>query len=249
MSYSTSKFLFPCSIFFFIFFMNCNKHIKPELDKPVVARKLLSLNKSSCFGKCPVYKITIYSDGLSILESKLNMNKIGLFHSKLSEEQLESITRKINKVQWPESRTRFMKNIPDLPVSTISFYKQDSLFQRIESNSTLPQDLESIHTDLSDLANQSKWILAMKEKEFNSKDIIKDELQIDMDSTIQAATLEKIFQPYNFTMKSRISEYMNFYLFTYDTQKISPLEMVVFARQIKGVRFVSFNKKLQLRDE
>lgn len=244
--------LFPLSIVTILTLLAtsaCNKHIKPKMQDTIKIQKLVSLNKSSCFGKCPVYKITLYNDGLAILESKVNMDKLGVFHTMLAPEQLKKIISKIEKVNWPDSKSRFMKNIPDLPISTLDFFRADSLIQRIESNSSLPQDLETIHTELSDLANQKNWILALKEKEINSKDAIKNELQIDMDSSLQYIILEKLFQSYDFKMNSRISEYMNFYLFTYDTRKISAAEMVVLARRVKGVRLVSFNKKLQIREE
>ena len=61
--------------------------------------------------------------------------------------------------------------------------------------------------------------------------------------------MEEIFKPYDFKMVNRISQYMNYYLFTFDKDKISPVEMVVLVRRTKGVRLVQFNKKLSPRDD
>ncbi len=239
------------TLFFMMVLLSCNRHVSIK-ENEITAKKiqkLVSLSKSSCFGKCPVYHLTIYSDGLAILESKVNLEKLGVFHTQLSAEQLEKIKKKISTVDWKNTKSHYIKNIPDLPTSTLSFYKDDSTWQKIESNSTMTTELEALHSELSEYPYLKNWILALKDKEINSSDAIKNELQIDMDTSYEHTHLEKLFSPYNFKTKERISQYMNFYLFTYDLDKISPAEMVVLTRRVKGVRLVSFNKKLKLRDE
>lgn len=233
------------------FTLSCKKHIPMKEKETEVTQisKLISLSKSSCFGKCPVYKLTIYNDGLAILESKVNMEKLGVFHMKLNEDQLSRLNKKIKNIDWNNSKPFYMKNIPDLPTSTLIFYKEDTTWHKVESNSVMNSELESLHSDLGEYANLKTWIQALKEKEINSLDAIKNELQIDMDTTFDHSHLEKMFSAYNFKVKDRISQYMNFYLYTYDTNKITPAEMVVLARRVKGVRLVSFNKKLQPRDD
>ncbi|MBK9629451.1 MAG: hypothetical protein IPO62_00005 [Saprospiraceae bacterium] len=56
------------------------------------------------------------------------------------------------------------------------------------------------------------------------------------------------FNRYDLKVKDRISIYMNFWLFTYDDQKITPYEMLILLRKTPGVRLVMFNRKLDLRE-
>jgi len=184
-----------------------------------------------------------------ILEAKNNLDKLGVFHQNLSPAQIGEIKIKIDKLDFSDSKNRYMKNIPDLPVTTLDFFIKDSLYRRIESNSSMPKSLEDLQSELSQLYSLKNWNLAIKEKDLNSKDAIKNELQIDMDTAFHYLHLENIFKAYHLKMQNRISEYMNYYLFSYDSNKISPAEMVVLLRRIKGVRLVTFNKKLQPREE
>ncbi len=237
-------------LMFGVIFFQCSKKIQTKLIESEPIHKLVSLSKSSCFGKCAVYNLTIYNDGLAIFEGKENVEKIGVYHKMLNAVEFDKVQNAVHSIKWNNYKTSYMRNIPDLPVSTLSYYiVKDSSKIAIQSNSALPPELEELHKNMVEIANDKVWILALKEKEIHSKDIILNELQIDLDSTQTAEHLEEIFIPYEFKKVKRLSEYMNFYLFTFNNKKISAYEMVVLARRIKGVRLVSFNKKLSPRDD
>lgn len=233
---------------------HCNKNVSANLNKnksnPTPIQKLISLSKSSCFGKCPVYTITVYEDGLVILESNANIEKLGVFYLMLNALEFSNLNKKIHSINWSNYKTSYMRNIPDLPITTLNYYNhQDSSYAFIKSNYTLPGEIEDIQSELNQLAYKKSMIQALKDKEVHDLNIIKNELQIDMDSTLTFQSLEELFSPYEFKMTKRISEFMNFYLFRYNSEKISPYEMVVLSRKIKGIRLVTFNKKLNPRDE
>ncbi len=230
--------------------MNCSKKVTPAISQNKSIHKLVSLSKSSCFGKCAVYNLTVYNDGLVILEGKANLDKLGVYHTMLNTLEFDKLNHTIQSLNWKIYKPAYLRNIPDLPMSTITYYNiADTGRITIKSNSTLPAELEDLHKVLMELTNGKNWIQALKEKEVNAKDIISNELQIDMDSTLSTSRMEEIFKPYDFKMVNRISQYMNYYLFTFDKDKISPVEMVVLVRRTKGVRLVQFNKKLSPRDD
>ena len=229
---------------------SCNRHTIPSIQEETQIQKIIALSKSSCFGKCAVFTLTVYKDGLVILQGIANLDKIGVYHSTLNAVQLDQLTKKIYALNWKSYKSKYLRNIPDLPVTTLKvFNNTDSSQIEIQSNSTLPQELEEIHKELSHMIDNNVWLLALKDKELNSVDLIKNQIQVDMDSTTSVAHLEQLFKPYEFKMTKRISEYMNFYLFEFNTEKIAPYEMVVLARRVKGIRLVTFNKKLNPRDE
>ncbi|MEO6690812.1 MAG: DUF6438 domain-containing protein [Saprospiraceae bacterium] len=237
-------------IFIGLYLFSCNRHIIQPIQEDNQIQKIIALSKSSCFGKCAVYTLTVYKDGLVILQGIANLDKIGVYHSTLNVVQLDQLTKKIYSLNWKSYKSKYLRNIPDLPVTTLKIFNNtDSSQIEIQSNSSLPQELEEIHKDLSLLIENNAWLLALKDKEVNSGDLIKNQIQIDMDSTQSVAHLEQLFKPYEFKMTKRISEYMNFYLFEFNTAKIAPYEMVVLARRVKGIRLVTFNKKLNQRDE
>ncbi|MEP7196182.1 MAG: DUF6438 domain-containing protein [Saprospiraceae bacterium] len=236
--------------FSIILFINCNKKIVSQVAKVQKIQKLVSLSKSACFGKCPVYTLTIYEDGMLILESKLNIEKLGVYQTSLPVDKLNELNKRLHGINWLNYKSKYMRNIPDLPITTLTYYHhQDSAYSIIESNYSMPNEIEEIQTELNQMVYQKNMILALKDKEVHAKDIIRNELQIDMDSTINFTYLEEIFSQYEFKKTKRLSEYMNFYLFEFNTNKISPIEMLVLAKRVKGIRVVNFNKKLNQRDE
>lgn len=70
-----------------------------------------------------------------------------------------------------------------------------------------------------------------------------------MDSTLNSEMLMQKFAAYGLKTKKRISEYMNFFLFTYDTKLIESYEMLILLRKVPGIRLAIYNRKLEGRDD
>ena len=49
-----------------------------------------SIRKGYCYGTCPVYVMNIYNSGYVKLEGKANIDKVGVFATKLSYEQMKA---------------------------------------------------------------------------------------------------------------------------------------------------------------
>ena len=47
-------------------------------------KSFISLQKKSCYGKCPIYEIEIFENGSLIFNGKKNVEKIGVYNSKLT---------------------------------------------------------------------------------------------------------------------------------------------------------------------
>ena len=92
------------------------------------------------------------------------------------------------------------------------------------------------------------WTQILKKDELNNPNIILKELQIDMDSVLTPEKLQIQFDSLHLKKVSRISPYMNFWLFTYDEKKIEPYEILILLRKVPGIRLVIFNRKLEIRE-
>lgn len=55
------------------------------------ARKVVTLERTPCFGACPVYKLTIFSNGTVIYEGKQNVRRPGKATGRISQERLQEL--------------------------------------------------------------------------------------------------------------------------------------------------------------
>lgn len=77
---------------------------------------------------------------------------------------------------------------------------------------------------------------------------IQDELIIKLALGIRPADLVSEFEELGLEYKDVIAEISLIYLFTYDTEMISPHEVLDKVREHQKVLLVEFNKRLEMRD-
>ncbi|MBL7928405.1 MAG: hypothetical protein JNL47_02870 [Bacteroidia bacterium] len=78
-----------------IFFGRCKSSEKPTAGNTLNNDTILlaSIERTPCFGICPVYKTVIYRSGYAIMHGKRNVPNIGRFSTRLTQEQVKSIIR------------------------------------------------------------------------------------------------------------------------------------------------------------
>ena len=60
-----------------------------QIDAPV----LISLERTKCFGTCPVYKLEIYETNEAILVGEENFDKIGEFYAQMTKSQVKQLVK------------------------------------------------------------------------------------------------------------------------------------------------------------
>jgi hypothetical protein len=98
---------------------------KPGRPRP--RTKVITLERSQCFGACPVYKLTIFSDGKVGYEGIRYVKKVGVASSSISRAKLNELVKAFLKIDYftlPESFTAGSKQCPqyatDMPSATTS---------------------------------------------------------------------------------------------------------------------------------
>lgn len=71
------------------------KTIKPDARHPEKnGLVIISLERTPCFGRCPVYNIKVHENGLVIYNAEKNTDTTGCFYAVLTKEELQSLKNK-----------------------------------------------------------------------------------------------------------------------------------------------------------
>lgn len=120
------------SFFFVCFLVSCGNNIaKNENSNQTQSVKInklsLQMERTTCYGTCPAYVLTIESDGRVLFEGKNYTKNIGKAESFLSKEKLSQLVVEIENVNFfsfKDSYTEESGNCPssatDSPTVTIS---------------------------------------------------------------------------------------------------------------------------------
>ena len=80
---------------------------------------LILLERTACFGNCPVYSITIKDNGSGIYVGKNFVKNIGEFTFNISKSEIDKILKKAEKIDFWNLKNEYYENISDLPTTYI----------------------------------------------------------------------------------------------------------------------------------
>ena len=113
------------------------KEIKKEL--------IISLERTPCYGTCPIYKIKIFSDGSAFYHGERFVEKIGNYEFSVSKETLNYILKKADEIGFFELEDKYTANITDLP-KTITFIKNGKHKKRVVDYYGAPKTLKEFES-------------------------------------------------------------------------------------------------------
>ena len=80
---------------------------------------IISLQRTACFGTCPIYKIEIFSDGSGIYTGTRFVENIGVTKFSLSENQMNLILTQAEAIGFMNMKEEYSEPISDLPTTFI----------------------------------------------------------------------------------------------------------------------------------
>ncbi len=129
------------------------------LEKPAFAqkKKVIGIQKTSCYGACPVYTMDILSNCKVILRSEKFLEiGPGVFKSKLSKNQYEELIDSFRKANYFGLDEIYSSKVSDLP-TTYFFFEDNGTAKTIEVYGKWPEALVDVDKQLTDLIAELKW--------------------------------------------------------------------------------------------
>lgn len=76
-------------------------------EQTVPQDTLITLERTGCYGMCPIYKLTISADGTVVFEGIRFVKKAGIAKSAVSQEQIRELLDAFEKINYFELRDRY----------------------------------------------------------------------------------------------------------------------------------------------
>lgn len=139
---------------------------KPEA--PVVAKQpqivdagapglLLSLKRTPCFGRCPVYTVELFADGRLHFVGDANVRARGEHEGRLSGAEVAKVTERMEASDFARWKTAYDKqSVTDLPGAVLTW--KGKTIRHYHGDEHAPIDLMALETDLDVLLDTAKWI-------------------------------------------------------------------------------------------
>ena len=145
--------IYLCAIFLLI---ACNLSKKNTSNKSQYDNTLIKLQKTRCYGKCPVYTITIHGNGQAIYFGKENVGKIGKYEKKLEQTEIGNLIKAFEDANFFEFKDEYTAKITDRPTTYIT-YTVNEKTKRIRDYYGAPAELKKLEKMVEVIANSEGW--------------------------------------------------------------------------------------------
>lgn len=119
----------------------------------------VSMEKRACFGKCPVYSASFYSNGRVVYEGKAYVEMLGMYESFITKKQLNDIISQAERIDYFRLASYYPtygQTIDELPATLTSVelsYKENS----VENIHHSPVKLQRFERMLEELLLELNW--------------------------------------------------------------------------------------------
>lgn len=129
------------------------KMVQKKLSEDAVAR----IQKTACFGRCPIYTMTVYKDGRVEYFGKKFVEKEGRYTAKADQALIAELLEKAEKTEFFQFNDVYDKEaITDLP-SVITSIKGEEGFKTVVNRFNGPKELAEFQNYFEAAFEKLKW--------------------------------------------------------------------------------------------
>lgn len=123
-------------------------------SNPVV---VLFYERTPCFGMCPSFNLTVYSNGKATYEGKNFVDNIGFYQSQWDATALQNIMTAAEKINYFSLADRYdQQGVTDLPTVRTRLLKDGNL-KEVANRYKGPKELQSLYQVIDDQIKLSQW--------------------------------------------------------------------------------------------
>jgi hypothetical protein len=122
---------------------------------------VITLERTACFGTCPVYTLEVHGDGTVIYHGEKYVNMEGTHHGTISGQQFGQLLLDFSNIEFYSLKDRYVERMAtDLPsaITSITINGQTKTVEHYHGDFTAPKKLMALEDKIDRAANSDRWI-------------------------------------------------------------------------------------------
>lgn len=217
---------------------------------PNVLVPMVELDRGTCFGQCPSFSMTIYTNGLIKYNGRKFTTKEGLHERTIPAGEVKSLRKLLDDANLWQYNDDYDRNISDVQTIRLKYYDEDGRTKGIRMRGATDEEaLQTLVAYLTEMSSTGTWT-PVGNTSMTSADeplpgyVIPNELIVKMQPTLAPTALSERFSNAGMQLSQTVSAPMHIYLYTFRADVVDPREMLRRVRQSEGVESAEFNKRL-----
>jgi hypothetical protein len=118
---------------------------------------VIHMERTICFGTCPVYSVTIYGDGTVEYLGERFVAVEGEQTAQISEEQVRELVQAFYDADFFNMQDRYEDNVTDLP-STTTTITLNGETKSVYNYFGAPEELEALEDKIDEISGAAEWV-------------------------------------------------------------------------------------------
>ena len=122
---------------------------------------IITLERTPCFGFCPVYTLNIHGDGTVVYEGKDFVKIKGHAEATISQEEIEQLVAEFEKVDYFSLHDSYTeRTITDAPsvITSITIDGRTKTIEHYHGDFSTPEELTRLEDRIDEIINIDQWI-------------------------------------------------------------------------------------------
>ena len=139
--------------------VSCTPHQTPTPSD--LKEVVITLERTECFGTCPVYRLTVYGYGAVIYEGIRFAQVQGTIQTTISEEKIRQLVSEFQRVDYFSLRDSYEeRNVTDMPSAFTSLTVDGKIktVRHYHGDLSAPKELTELEDKIDEIVNSNQWI-------------------------------------------------------------------------------------------
>ena len=205
--------------------------------------KVIEMTKGPCYGRCPVFTLTVYDKGIVSYKGERYTDRLGTYVKKLEKEEMERLLREFKNANLWQYKDAYRGRIPDMQSVSISYY-DGSRKKTVTGKEIRPNSVKWLESLLDQVAqSQTGWVQKEAPKEQAPDYIVPNELVIELAEGVDPEEWAKSYVQADMLLEKRLND-TEYWIFSFDDGLITPNVILEQVRTDKDVISAEFNKQI-----
>lgn len=130
---------------------------------PTNSQVIVSLERTTCFGTCPSYKLTIYENGLVVYEGMDFVGTMGIRKANIGRNSVQQLVSKLessNFFSFKDSYDEYMATDAPSAIIYVKIGNKEKRISHYYGDLNAPMELYELEENIDEAANSRRWIRA-----------------------------------------------------------------------------------------
>ena len=214
---------------------------------------MLEYSKGMCFGKCPVYNISINSDGNMEYFGKMHVDKLGTYSKRLSKGELSTLYTELKTMNLFQYDEEYGGRVMDISKQELT-YREAGKEKKIICKLGYPDEISALITKIDKIANSNDgWELTkpLPDRPENNNQVDRttyDEVIVYINKDFDINKWAVDYDQYDLTVKKSLSPNGFIWLLGFNPDKVGGKELVQLLRDDPDIVKCDLNQKVTPRN-